>query len=661
MKYKGFSLLEIMIVIAIIATILGMLIFIIRPSDVLKDTRSTKRTSESLELEKALNTYISENGAYPASMSVLIADGYYDICKYGITAGDCINLDDLVSANLISDIPVDTDFATATRSGYSIKYYHQYGDATIIDGAARTDETPDTIGLWRFDENTGSTTGNSSGTLGSGTLVNSPTWAIGKYSNGLEFDGINDFVSIPDNTSLDLNNDFTISLWFKPQNTFNGNSDYSQGIIDKGAFNIFLDKSDGKLKAEIINSTSPVPAMSYDNALRVNDIVSYKGKLYAGVGYWGSADGSGDVYVFDGTNWTLSYDGSRKAVSSLAVYAGKLYAGTYGTSGGHADVYVFDDISWNLAYDVPNIPFGVEAMGVYNNKLYIGMSGGDRIRSFNGTTWNLEYAGNIPTLGIEDFAVYNGALYAAYSTVNGTEGYVYKYDGSSWSTANNTPDPVTSFRSVTSYNGELFVGLHGSCGGCGYGDIFKYDGSLWTKTYDSASNTYDRIYSMLVYSGYLLPAGSGGFNDADILKYNTNAWSLFYDDTSTYSEIYSQAIHNGDLYQGYGSGDILLFDKGSQVSSTRSTWDVGTFYHVALTKEGSSLNLYINGILENTTALTNSTLETNDLNLYVGKLYGSRGSDSGEGLFNGTIDELRIYGYARNQSEIVKDMNNTPD
>ena len=44
------------------------------------------------------------------------------------------------------------------------------------------------------------------------TLVNGTTYATGKVNNGLTFDGVNDYVSIP--TSLfDFTGDFTINMW----------------------------------------------------------------------------------------------------------------------------------------------------------------------------------------------------------------------------------------------------------------------------------------------------------------------------------------------------------------------------------------------------------------------------------------------------------------
>src|SRR5205085_1624062 len=62
--------------------------------------------------------------------------------------------------------------------------------------------TPPVVGLvgaWGFDENTGTTTADQSGTGNNGTLTNGPAWnAAGKFGSAISFDGTNDFVNVPD-------------------------------------------------------------------------------------------------------------------------------------------------------------------------------------------------------------------------------------------------------------------------------------------------------------------------------------------------------------------------------------------------------------------------------------------------------------------------------
>jgi len=67
------------------------------------------------------------------------------------------------------------------------------------------------VGCWLFNEGGGnivydlSSHGNH-GTLGGGTAGYCPSWAAGKFGSALDFDGSNDFVSIPHDASLDVDN-----------------------------------------------------------------------------------------------------------------------------------------------------------------------------------------------------------------------------------------------------------------------------------------------------------------------------------------------------------------------------------------------------------------------------------------------------------------------
>ncbi len=78
-----------------------------------------------------------------------------------------------------------------------------------------------------FDEGSGTTAKDSSpygndGTLYSGTSICSnpptsgcPKWTQGIYGSALEFDGINDFVSVSNDKSINIAGDYTIELWVK--------------------------------------------------------------------------------------------------------------------------------------------------------------------------------------------------------------------------------------------------------------------------------------------------------------------------------------------------------------------------------------------------------------------------------------------------------------
>ncbi|MBX4200052.1 PQQ-dependent sugar dehydrogenase [Candidatus Parcubacteria bacterium] len=50
-----------------------------------------------------------------------------------------------------------------------------------------------------------------------GTLTNGPVWSLsGKYGGAINFDGLDDYISVPDSNSLDLSASGTISAWINP-------------------------------------------------------------------------------------------------------------------------------------------------------------------------------------------------------------------------------------------------------------------------------------------------------------------------------------------------------------------------------------------------------------------------------------------------------------
>jgi hypothetical protein len=95
-------------------------------------------------------------------------------------------------------------------AGDSLFIYESRPDDTFVGGHQTS---TDVVGYWNFDEASGVLTGDSSGYDNIGTLSTGPTWVDGKYGKALSFDGINDYVEVPDSDSLDITNEITIEAW----------------------------------------------------------------------------------------------------------------------------------------------------------------------------------------------------------------------------------------------------------------------------------------------------------------------------------------------------------------------------------------------------------------------------------------------------------------
>jgi hypothetical protein len=89
----------------------------------------------------------------------------------------------------------------------------------------------------------------------------------------------------------------------------------------------------------------------------------------------------------------------------------------------------------------------------------------------------------------------------------------------------------------------------------------------------------------------------------------------------------------------YDTGGV----RGNTVLST------GKWYHVAATWDGSTVKIYLNGVLDNGTgtARTGSIgYDTQALNL------GGRSGSSNDDCFDGYLDDVRIFNYALDQWEV---------
>lgn len=78
----------------------------------------------------------------------------------------------------------------------------------------------DAVGYWKMDDESGNTVTDSSGNNNHGTLMpNSPVWTSDGVINGaLYFDGIDDYVEVPDDPSLDITDEITLMAWVYPEN-----------------------------------------------------------------------------------------------------------------------------------------------------------------------------------------------------------------------------------------------------------------------------------------------------------------------------------------------------------------------------------------------------------------------------------------------------------
>ena len=125
---RGFTLLEILLVVGIIAILAGIVIVAINPSKQLATVRNTERKSDIKQIDSALTQYYIDNFKYPAS--VVSASTLTEICDTGANASSSeltttcnsaglINLSELVPMYLTA-IPRDPSATTTDHAGYQV-------------------------------------------------------------------------------------------------------------------------------------------------------------------------------------------------------------------------------------------------------------------------------------------------------------------------------------------------------------------------------------------------------------------------------------------------------------------------------------------------------------------------------------------------------------
>ncbi|MCX6795327.1 MAG: prepilin-type N-terminal cleavage/methylation domain-containing protein [Candidatus Falkowbacteria bacterium] len=116
-KIKGFTLIEILLVVAAIAILAGIVILAINPNKQLGETRNAQRRADVTTILNAVYQYSIDNGTLPAAITASSTD----VCKTGVSCGSLIDLSVLTaSEKYLTALPSDPKSSTASSTGYQI-------------------------------------------------------------------------------------------------------------------------------------------------------------------------------------------------------------------------------------------------------------------------------------------------------------------------------------------------------------------------------------------------------------------------------------------------------------------------------------------------------------------------------------------------------------
>jgi hypothetical protein len=127
---------------------------------------------------------------------------------------------DLGAADTTSPYSATWNTLTATNGSHNLSAVARDSDGNTTTSAVVavnvSNASTGLVAAFGFEETTGTTATDSSGSGNAGT-INGPTRSTtGKFGSALSFDGINDQVSVPDANTLDLTNAMTLEAWVRP-------------------------------------------------------------------------------------------------------------------------------------------------------------------------------------------------------------------------------------------------------------------------------------------------------------------------------------------------------------------------------------------------------------------------------------------------------------
>ena len=269
----------------------------------------------------------------------------------------------------------------------------------------------------------------------------------------------------------------------------------------------------------------------------------------------------GQYWTTVGAPFNGNICGCVYAMSCMAVYDGKLYAGGFATNGIVTELGSWDGVQWDTLgagiklYDIPS----VNSMIVYNGKLIVGgfytavgnITPTNSIGAWNGSKWSAIGSGvraNGYPGTVNAMAVYNGELYVggSFDSAGGIPvNNIAKWNGTSWSDVGGginkliTASAGYSISAMAIYNGALYVGgFFDSAGGKVAHNIAEWNGSAWltlgngihngTLTISSEEGDY-WVSALCVYNKNLYVGGmfdsAGTVPAKNIAVWNGSVWS----------------------------------------------------------------------------------------------------------------------------------------
>jgi len=276
---KSFTLVELLIVIAILAVLAAAVVIILNPSELLAQARDAQRTSDLESLKKSADLFIVDNSTIslgtaqrvyislpdtasncPNLTATLPAlpSGWQYVCATAANLRNTngtgwvpINFNNIYGGSPIPYLPIDpsNDLASGRYYTYVMGGSYEFTalmeankeNVSVNDGGSlpgvfqvgtHIDLTPSTrdrglVGHWAFEGSgsisNGQSLPDSSGRANSCVASNpngtGMSFTAGQFGNDVQLDGVDDSFSCSNGSSLNITRAITISAWVNPSGT----------------------------------------------------------------------------------------------------------------------------------------------------------------------------------------------------------------------------------------------------------------------------------------------------------------------------------------------------------------------------------------------------------------------------------------------------------
>jgi hypothetical protein len=494
------------------------------------------------------------------------------------------------------------------------------------------------VAAYGFNEGTGAAVTDASGNGNTGTITNA-TWTTGKYGSALAFNGTNALVTINDSASLHLTTAMTLEAWVNPGPIVLEWED----IIYKGNDNYYLEATSNKSVPAGAGTFGTADVGTYGTAALPQNTWSHLAVTY---------DGATIVLYVNGVQVSsLARTGNILSSTSPLQIGGDSFYQQY-FNGTIDEVRIYNvaltpaqiQVDMNMAItQTSTAPSNLAATASANQVILNWTAPTDNVGV---TEYMVERCQGVGCTSFAQIATPTGTTYSDTGLAANT-GYSYRVR------ATDAAGNLTAYSNAASVTTTSWlVAAYGFNEGTG-ATVTDASGNGNTGTITNATWTTGKYGSALAFNG---TNALVTINDSASLHLTTamtlEAWvnpgpvtdeweDIIYKGTDNY---YLEATSSKSVPAGagtFGTADVGTY---GTAALQQNAWS-----HLAVTYDGATVVLYVNGVQVSSLAQAGNILSSNNP-LQIG------GDSFYQQYFNGTIDEVRVYNVALTAAQIQADM-----